>query len=191
MEDETMKTPRLTINTLMPAMLALMLLWLPVAALAHGPMMGDDDDTGYGMMAPGTGHGMGMMGGGLGYGQGYGMGQGMGYGMGCGMGMMGPGYGLPVSNLTDAQREKIARLQRDMRQDQYQRMGDMMEAMEAMHAEMRKAEPDPEAVAKAYDKVSAVRREMLKARVRAHNELRGVLTDEQREQLRGMGGMMW
>jgi len=176
-----MKTSRLTIKAVVPAMLALLLLCLPVVAFAHGPMMGDDD----------TGHGMGMMGGGLGYGQGYGMGQGMGYGMGCGMGMMGPGYGLPVSNLTDAQREKIARLQRDMRQDQYQRMGDMMEAMEAMHAEMRKAEPDPEAVAKAYDKVSAVRREMLKARVRAHNELRGVLTDEQREQLRGMGGMMW
>ncbi len=180
-----MKTPRLTTNTLMPVMLALLLLCLPFAALAHGPMMGDDDDAGYGMMGPGMGYG--MMGGGLGYGHGYGMGHGMGYGMG----MMGPGYGLPVSNLTDAQREKIAGLQRDMRKDQYERMGDMMEAMEAMHTEMRKAQPDPEAVAKAYDKVSAVRREMLKARVRAHNELRGVLTDEQREQLRGMGGMMW
>ena len=186
-----MKTPRLTIDTLMPAMLALLLLCLPVAALAHGPMMGDDD-TGYGMMGPGMGYGMmgqgmGMMGGGLGYGHGYGMGHGMGYGMG----MMGPGYGLPVSDLTEAQQEKIAGLQRGMRKDQYERMGDMMDAMEAMHAEMLKAQPDPEAVAKAYDKVSAVRREMLKARVRAHNELRGVLTDEQREQLRGMGGMMW
>ena len=141
--------------------------------LAHGPMMGgygDDDDLPRAQ------------------GYGYGMGPGMMWGYGAGPG----GYGL---NLTPEQQEKIGAIQARARTDQYKRMGTMMEAMEGMRAEMLKEEPNPDAVAKAFDKVSAQRREMLKARIQTQNEIRGVLTKEQREQLRGMYGpgmgMMW
>ena len=135
---------------------------------------------GPGMMG-GYGMGPGMMGG-------YGMSPGMMWGYGAGPG----GYGL---NLTPEQQEKIGAIQARARTDQYKRMGTMMESMEGMRAEMLKEEPNPDAVAKAFDKVSAQRREMLKARIQTQNEIRGVLTKEQREQLRGMYGpgmgMMW
>lgn len=106
----------------------------------YPPMMG-----GYG---PGYGMGPGMMGG-YGYGPGYGMGPGMmrgygpGYGMGPGMmrgyGMgygMGPGmtggcggYGYNALNLTDAQREKIQKIQQEAAQAQWEIMSKMHEAV--------------------------------------------------------------
>jgi len=105
----------------------------------YPPMMG-----GYG---PGYGMGPGMMGGygpgyyGRGYGPGYGMGPGMmrgygpGYGMGYGMGpgMMGGcggyGYGYNALNLTDAQREKIQKIQQEAAQSQWEIMNKMHEAI--------------------------------------------------------------
>lgn len=157
----------------------LVLFFLPVSALAHGPMMGMGGDADDGMMP--------------GYGQGMGYGYGMGYGQGMGPGMMmgGMGYGVQMLDLSDAQREKIGQIQQRMRKQQYERMEKMIEAREAMRAEMWKDQPDPEAVARAHDRVSAIRREMLKERVQAHNEMRAVLSDEQRERLRETRGMMW
>lgn len=175
------------------ALLLATLLFLPLSAIAHGPMMGGgmmglDDDADYGMtqgpcpgFGMGYGRGMGMMGG-MGYGHGPGMMGGMGYGM---------GYGLQQLELTDAQHEKIGQIQQRMRKQQYERMGAMMEAREAMQLEMLKDQPDPEAVARAHEKASAIRREMLKSHIEARNEMRGVLSEEQRERMRGMGGMMW
>jgi len=108
----------------------------------YPPMMG-----GYG---PGYGMGPGMMGGygpgyGRGYGPGYGMGPGMmgGYGMGPGMmggygpgygmgpGMMGGcgGYGYNALNLTDAQRDKIAKIQQETQRSQWEVMSKMRETM--------------------------------------------------------------
>ena len=189
-----MKTLQLTDKGMVAAILALLVLTLPMGVSAQGPMMDAEDGDGYGMM---HGYGPGY---GRGYGSGCGMGMmgGMGYGMmGPGMGMMGPGmgygmgFGGPLLDLSEAQREKMVGIQRGLRQEQYERMGDMLKAREAMQAELLKQQPDPEAVAEAFDKVSAVRREMLKARIRAQNEMRAVLTDEQREKLRGMGGYPW
>ena len=157
---------------------ALLLCFLPLSALAHGPMMGqgmgdDADDE----MMPG-------------YGMGYGQGMGM-MGRGPGMMMGGMGCAMQMLDLSDAQREKIGQIQQRMRKQQYARREKMIEAREAMRAEMWKDPPDPEAVARAHDRVSALRREMLKERVQAYNEMRAVLTDEQRERLREARGMMW
>lgn len=166
-------------TTGLACLFALLLCFLPLSVLAHGPMMGQDmgDDADYEMMP--------------GYGMGYGHGMGMGM-MGRGPGMMGGmGYGMQMLDLSDAQREKIGQIQQRMRKQQYERMEKMIEAREAMRAEMWKDQPDPEAVARAHDRVSALRREMLKERVQAHNEMRAVLTDEQRERLRETRGMMW
>jgi Spy/CpxP family protein refolding chaperone len=84
----------------------------------YPPMM-----RGYG---PGFGYGMGpgMM---RGYGPGYGPGYGMGPGMmgGCG----GYGYGYNALNLTDAQREKIQKIQDEAARSQWEIMNKMHEAM--------------------------------------------------------------
>lgn len=130
---------------------ALVLFFLPLSALSHGPMMDMGDDADYEMM-PGMGycHGMGMM------------------GRAPGRMMGGMGYGMQMLDLDDAQREKIGQIQRRMRKQQYEHMEKMIEAREAMRAEMWKDQPNPEAVARAHDRVSAIRREMLKERVQAH-----------------------
>jgi len=86
---------------------------------------------GYG---PGYGMGPGMM---RGYGMGYGMGPGMmrgygpGYGMGMGMtgGCGGYGYGYGALNLTDAQRDKIRKIEEDTARAQWEIMNKMHEAM--------------------------------------------------------------
>jgi Spy/CpxP family protein refolding chaperone len=131
-----------------------------------GPGMMGGYGPGYGMgpgmmggYGPGYGMGPGMMGG---YGRGYGMGPGMmggygmgpgmmggygpGYGMGPGMmggygpGMMGGcgGYGYGAVKLTDAQREKIAKIQEDARRSQWEVMSKMRETMVQSWAEARK-----------------------------------------------------
>ena len=108
----------------------------------YGPGYGRGYGPGYGM-----GYGMGpwMMGGyGPGYGMGYGMGPGMmgGYGMGpwmmgrygrgYGMGpwmMGGYGYGYNALDLSDAQREKIEKIQEEAWNSQWEVMNKMHEAI--------------------------------------------------------------
>jgi Spy/CpxP family protein refolding chaperone len=112
----------------------------------YGPGYGRGYGPGYGM-----GYGMGpwMMGGyGPGYGMGYGMGPGMmggygmgpwmmgGYGRGYGMGpwMMGGygrgyGYGYNALDLSDAQRQKIEKIQEEAWNSQWEVMNKMHEAI--------------------------------------------------------------
>lgn len=120
------------------------------------------------------------------------MGRGMGMGMmnmmGGGMGMMDMGSAMGMLDLSDEQQKKIAKIQERVRADYWQRMNAMHDVMEAMRGEMMKDPADPEAVAKAFDKMAGLRREAIKSQVQAHNEVRAVLTKEQREQMRGMMG---
>lgn len=172
----------------------------------------DDDDAGWGMMGRG-GYGPGMMGGGYGPGMrggGYGPGMmGGGYGMGMmggyGPGMMGGGYGMGMMggyghgmmggygmgpmyglDLSKEQRDKINAIHDDLRKQNWQRMGKMMDAMARMRELYQSDTPDPKAVGKAFAEISDIKRQMLEARVAAHNELNKVLTDDQRQQLRQM-----
>jgi len=109
----------------------------PGYARGYGPAYG----MGPGMMGgygPGNGMGPGMMGGyGMGPGMmgGYGMGPGMmggygqGYGMGPGMmGGCGGGYGYNALNLSDAQRDKIAKIEQETARSQWEIMSKMREA---------------------------------------------------------------
>ncbi len=110
-----------------------------------GPGMMGGYGPGYGMgpgmmggYGPGYGMGPGMMGG---YGPGYGMGPGMmgGYGMGPGMmGGCGGGYGYNALNLTDAQRDQIAKIQEEAQRSQWETMSKMREVMIQGWAEARK-----------------------------------------------------
>lgn len=108
----------------------------------YGPGYGRGYGPGYGM---GYGMGPGMMGGyGPGYGMGYGMGPGMmggygmgpwmmhGYGRGYGMGpwmMGGYGYGYNALDLSDAQRQKIEKIQEEAWKSQWEVMNKMHEAI--------------------------------------------------------------
>lgn len=148
-----------------------------------GPGMG-----GYGM-------GPGMMGG---YGggespadcQGYGPGPrgGSGPGMMGGRGrdagpgkMGGYGSGYKSLDLSDAQREKISSIAAESRQKQWALMGTMRELM--WKSDRPAALGDADAL-KNFDAMTAVRREMLVARLDARTRMDGVLTKEQREQLK-------
>ncbi len=121
----------------------------------------------------GEGYGPGMMGGGRGLGMGQGPGQ--------GQGMRG-GYGWAYRSLdlTDEQRDKIAAIGKEMHEKQWG-------LMQTMHGLMWKSEPGSlsEAdVLKNFDAMTAVRREMLAARLDTRKRMDEVLTKEQREQLR-------
>lgn len=101
--------------------------------------------------------GPGMMGDGM-RGQGM-MGQGMGPGMGAQQGGM-----LAALNLSDAQREKVLAIQEEHRKKNWAAMGEV-------RAEQQK-------------KVDELRRQMLKSRIEAHNQIAALLTPEQRKELR-------
>jgi Spy/CpxP family protein refolding chaperone len=156
------------------------------ARMGGCPMM---HGGGMGMMGPGgmMGHGgMGMMGGGMMGGGGMGM-------MGPGA-MMGPGgMGMMGMDLNPEQQTEMRRIKRELRRQNWERMGQLMEAKEDLHELMASESPDPAAVGQAHARIAELKRPMIEARVQAMNEMRGLLTDEQRERLRsgprGMGMM--
>jgi Spy/CpxP family protein refolding chaperone len=143
---------------------------------ADGPRAG----WGPGMMGPGYGPGMmgpGMMGPGM-------MGPGM---MGPGMmgpGMMGPGMGgygygpgggLP--NLSAEQQGQLAEIHREMRARQWPLMQKMHEVMWADPA-------DDQAARANYDSAAALHKQMFDNMLDARKRIDGVLTPEQRAQMR-------
>lgn len=156
---------------------------------------------GYGMPGYGPGYGMGMMGG---YGPGAMMGQhGSAYGMGPGMGMMGPGVGMmgpgmgmmgPMAmlNLSDAQLAQVEKIQAEMMGKQRTLMRQMWDEQEKLNDLNAAEKRDPDAIGKAFGRLSDLQRQALEARVDAENRMVSVLTKEQKAQLRrGYGrGMM-
>jgi Spy/CpxP family protein refolding chaperone len=150
---------------------------------------------GPGMM---RGYGAGMM---PGYGPGmmYGYGRGMmggeaagwmgGYGYGGGP-RVGRGYGAALSqlDLSSDQREKIALIQENVRERNWATMGRLRAETFKLRRLFTAERPDADAVAEQQKRVDALRQQLTKARVEAHNEMQAVLTPEQRDQLRGYAG---
>ena len=163
---------------------------------------GDDDGAGGGTWTfrggPGPGgqgmgmgwmqrlHGMhGMHGGGMGRGMGMGAGRGRGMGMGRGM-----GAAFARLDLTDAQREKLADIhERQMRRN-VQARADLQLARMDLHKLMKAESPNTAAINAQIDKLAKLRADMQKTHVATFVEARGLLTPEQRKQLRepGPGG---
>ena len=180
----------------------------PGPAAGYGPGM----MRGYGYGMGGYGYGPGMMGGygpggygpGMMRGYGYGMG-GYGYGPGYSAGMMGAygpgmmggygyggwghGYGNVLSrlDLSADQQEKIARIQEDMRAKNWNTMGQLHTEQFKLRELYSADKPDANAIAEQQKKVDDLRRTMIKSHVDARNQIAGVLTKEQREQLRAIG----
>ncbi len=180
---------------------------LGAAAIAQGQQEGGYG-RGPGMMGPGMGMGPGMMGGyGPGPRGGYGPGGGYGMGMGPGMmgGMMGPGmmggygpgigmgpgmmgYGpLGALNLTEDQRKKIEGIHEEVRRKQWDLMGKMMEERQKLAALFWAEKRDNKAIQEQYKKLQDLRQQHLQLRLEAHDKLEGVLTKEQKEQLKRFG----
>ena len=132
------------------------------------------ESQGYGPGARGSGYGCG----GYGYGHGYGRGM-MGGGRGWGMGG-GYGWAYHSLNLTDEQRDKIDAIAKEVREKQWG-------LMQTMHGLLWKSEGPGKAsdadILKNFDAMTAVRREMLAARLDARKRMDAVLTKEQREEL--------
>ena len=140
-------------------------------AFAQGPGYGYG--PGYG---PGYGRGM------MGYGPGYGPGGGYGPGMMGG----GPGAGgaLAALNLTDEQREKVFAIQEEHRKKNWAVMGEVRSEQFKLRNMYRGEKLDPDKISEQQKKVDELRRQMLKSRAEAHNQIAAVLTPEQRKQLR-------
>jgi Spy/CpxP family protein refolding chaperone len=147
-----------------------------------------------GAQGPGYGYGPGMMGGGYGPGMmGGGYGPGMMGGYGRGPGMMGPGasFGgtapLAALDLTDEQRDKIAALREENRRKNWDAMGKVRSEQFKLRQMYNADNVDPQAAAEQQKKVDDLRREMLVSRLETHKQVLGVLTPEQRKQLRQSG----
>ena len=139
---------------------------------------------GAGMMG-GYGGGPGMMGG-------YGGGPGMmgGYDGGPGMGGFVLAPGSPV-DLTEEQRQRIKQISDAERKQHWAVMGKMMDEQNKLRDLLEQPTPDPKAVGAAYGSISQLHQQMLESHLQARNEIHGILTPEQREQideLRPQGG---
>ena len=135
---------------------------------------------------------------------------GLGPGMmqGSGMGMHGPmmrgdGWGMtpfcPMADgrgmmgLVDLDEEQQAqfRERRSLhRQENVQRMADMMDLRDEMHGLMRSDRPDPEAVRELHERMAELHGALLVDCVRLQNDLDEILTDDQRQHMRMRGGRM-
>ena len=181
---------------------------LGATVLAVPPSV-DAQQGGYG---PGYGMGPGMMGGGMmgGYGPGYGMGPGMmgpgmmgggmmgpgmmggygpGYGMGPGMmggGMMGGmGYGMLYQlNLSPDQWNEVNAIHEEFAKKQWDLTGKTREEAFKLRNLMSAEKRDRTAITNQYKKLQEIRLQSFQARSDAHEKLEGVLTNEQKAQLR-------
>jgi len=158
----------------------------PGSGYGPGYGMGPGMMGGYGpgYMGPGAmgGYGPGHMGPGMGgYGPGYGMGPGM-------MGGYGPGYGmLGQLNLSPDQWSKINAIQGDLAKTQWGLAGKMhneaIKLQELLNADTR----DRNAISEQYKKLQNIREQRFEARVDAQEKMDGVLTTEQKNELRRFG----
>lgn len=131
-----------------------------------GPMMGGPGMGG--MMGPGMGMGPGMMGG---------MGMGWGPGMGTGMGP------LAMLDLSDDQRQQIARIQEDVRKRHWNTLGKIHEEQARLNELYAAEKPDAKQIGQAYGNIAKLQQEIVEGSVQAQNQMLDVLTKEQRDQL--------
>lgn len=126
---------------------------------------------------------------GAGYGPGYGPGPGMGgYGYGPGMkGGYGRGGGLAGLDLSSEQHDKIAAIQEENRQKNWNAMGQLRSEQFKLGQMYNADKVDSAAVSEQQKKVDELRRQLLKSRLDARNQVAAILTPEQRKHLRQSG----
>ena len=144
-----------------------------------GPGYGPGVMGGYG---PG-GYGPGMMGPG-----GYGPGPGMmgGYGGGPGAGY-GPGGAYALPGLSDEQRERIAAIQEENRNRNWQTMGQLRAEQFKLRRMYYSDQLDADAYTAQQAKVDELRRQLVRSQIETRRQIEGTLTPEQRQQFRRFG----
>jgi len=138
---------------------------------AQGPGYGYGPGSGPGMMG---GSGQGMMGG-------YGPGMTGGYGRG--------GYGSPLAalNLTDEQQDKLFALQEDHRRKNSDTMSKMRSETFKLRRMYNAESVDSKSLLEQQKKVDDLRRQVLASRLEMRKQMEGMLTPEQRKQMRQLG----
>lgn len=155
-----------------------------------GPGMMGGYGPGGGGYGPGYGMGPGMMGGGGGgYGPGYGMGPGM-MGGGMGPGMMGGGMmgGLWRLDLNDTQRQQVLKVQDELRRKNWDLLGKQQDEQAKLRdAYFASGKRDRAAIVAAYKRIGELRVQRIENSLDAAEKIEGVLTQQQRDQLKGWG----
>lgn len=119
-----------------------------------------------------------------GYGPGYGMGPGMMGGM-MGPGMTGGGYGMLYQlNLSSDQWSKVNAIHEDVAKKQWELAGKMREEAYKLRNLMASEKRDRSAITGEYKKLQELRLQSFQARLETQEKIDGVLTKEQKEQLR-------
>lgn len=155
-----------------------------------GPGMMGPGMMGGGMMGPGMMGGMmgpGMMGGMMGPGMMGGMmgGYGPGYGMGPGMMGGGTGYGMLYQlNLSPDQWNKVNAIHEDLAKKNWDVAGKTREEAFKLRSLTAAEKRDRSAITNQYKKLQELRLQSFQARLDAQDKIEGVLTKEQKEQLR-------
>ena len=152
-------------------------------ALAQGPGYGPGQGSGPGY-GPGMGHG--MMGG---YGSGpvHNMGPGMMQRPGAGM-MRGHGERMArVLGLSEDQRAKVRQIVEDTRRKNWDALGQIRSERFKLREMVRGDQVDPDAAVEQKRKLDDLKRQVMRSRLEARNQVLALLTPEQREKARAFG----
>ena len=132
-------------------------------------------------------------------GQGYGpgMGPGMmghqGHGLGHGQGMMQGARGqfLQQLGLNDDQRMEIARIREETRRKNWDVLGQIQSERFKLREMVRGDKVDPNAAVEQKRKVDDLKRQVMRSRLEARNQVLTLLTPEQRDKARSFGPPRW
>jgi Spy/CpxP family protein refolding chaperone len=91
---------------------------------------------------------------------------------------------LAALDLTEAQRDKVTEIQRDLRRAQWSVTGSIRELRWRQQDIMRAAEFDADAARKTHDAIAGLRKEMFEAALDARKRIEAVLTKQQLELLK-------
>ncbi|MDH3694210.1 MAG: Spy/CpxP family protein refolding chaperone [Gammaproteobacteria bacterium] len=111
-------------------------------------------------------------------------------------GMMGRGMGFAMLDLSDEQLDQLDQIHDQQRKQRWEIKGKMMDEQSQLRKLYRADTPDAKAIGEVYGRICDYRRQMIEARIEAHNKKQALLTDEQRKQYqnlrhhRGHGEMM-
>lgn len=94
-------------------------------------------------------------------------------------------------DLSDEQRREVNRIRDELRRQNWATQGKVMDLRAEMRDLYLSDRPDPEKIGEVYGRIAELRREMIERNVTAHNEIRALLTAEQREQLKDLRRSMW
>ena len=115
------------------------------------------------------------------------MGSAMMWGYGRGYG---GGHGFAL-DLTDEQRAKIDKIQQDTAGKQWDLMAKLQDEQVRLNQLYYSDKRDSAAVSKSFQTISGLRQQMFDNSLAARKQMDGVLTKEQREQLRSGGFGAW